>query len=440
MQIRSFVALALAASPCLTACSDNDSKGGGATTPGTGGILVPSTGGSVALPPGGAASSTGAGAPLGPTGGVATSTGGTSSTIATGGAPVSTGGISSRGGTTSSIGGATASGGQVPTASAGTASSSGGASSGVCTDASPDDNSCETWQTWGNCGSEWFLQEGFCEQTCGTCSGSSSSGGAPATGGSPSTGGSQNTGGMQSTGGTREPVDDPPPLSNPQSGFTTHYWDCCKPHCGWSGNVSGSPMSSCDANNQSLGGDYDATSACDGGNAHQCWSAAPWAVSDTLSYGFAAFNGGECGTCYQIEFNGGSHSDPSDPGVATLSNKTMIVQAVNRGGIAGEQFDLLVPGGGVGDFDACSSQWGASNLGERYGGFFLRCRKDNSGNLAATKDCARQFCNSVFASDSMGDLLSGCLWYVDWMNVADNPTMDFQEVECPAALRAASGL
>lgn len=30
------------------------------------------------------------------------------------------------------------------------------------------------------------------------------------------------------------------------NGYATRYWDCCKPHCGWSGNISsGKPMKTC---------------------------------------------------------------------------------------------------------------------------------------------------------------------------------------------------
>ncbi|MEI8634903.1 hypothetical protein P4S72_28405 [Vibrio sp. PP-XX7] len=43
-----------------------------------------------------------------------------------------------------------------------------------------------------------------------------------------------------------------------------------------------------------------------------------------------------------------------------MQGKTMIVQALNIGyDVSGGQFDLLVPGGGVGAFNACSAQWGS---------------------------------------------------------------------------------
>lgn len=167
---------------------------------------------------------------------------------------------------------------------------------------------------------------------------------------------------------------------------------------------------------------------------------APWAVSNTLAYGFAAFNAGGCGLCYQLEFTGTSSAGYDDPGAASISNKIMIVQTVNRGGIAGGQFDLLVPGGGVGDFDACSRQWNASgNLGERYGGFFLECRKQN-GEHGAIKECSRNRCEQMFSDPSEADLLAGCLFWVDWANVADNPNFKYAQVDCPDAISAVSGM
>ena len=193
----------------------------------------------------------------------------------------------------------------------------------------------------------------------------------------------------------------------------------------------------CDASGNVIG-DPNAQSACSGGGAYQCWSMAPWALSDTLAYGFAAFNEGNCGACYQIEFTGTSSSGYDDPGSASLRGKVMIVQKLNTGGIGGGQFDLLVPGGGVGDFDACSHSWGSSDLGERYGGFFLQCRNQNAGNHDAAKTCARNKCQQVFAGKP--DLLDGCTWWVDWADMADNPNFNYQQVSCPSAFQPISGM
>jgi hypothetical protein len=272
------------------------------------------------------------------------------------------------------------------------------------------------------------------DTTSGTSSRDSDSSGSSDTNGT--TGSTSSDSDATSSSDSRPSVPDPPPLQNGQDGHATHYWDCCKPSCAWPDQGS---ANSCTLENQSQG-NRDEQSGCFGGNAYQCWSMAPWAVSDTLAYGFAAFNAGSCGTCYQLEFTGTSSAGYDDPGAASIAHKIMIVQTVNRGGIAGSQFDLLVPGGGVGDFDACSRQWNAQgDLGERYGGFFLECRKQN-GDHGAIKQCARTKCESMFSEGSEADLLAGCLFWVDWANVADNPNFKYGQVACPADISAVSGM
>jgi hypothetical protein len=69
-----------------------------------------------------------------------------------------------------------------------------------------------------------------------------------------------------------------------------------------------------------------------------CANESPWAVSDTLSYGYAAVNiagsneAGWCCACYQLTFTSGP-----------VAGKTLIVQATNTGGdLSGNQFDLSV--------------------------------------------------------------------------------------------------
>jgi hypothetical protein len=79
------------------------------------------------------------------------------------------------------------------------------------------------------------------------------------------------------------------------SGTTTRYWDCCKASCAW-------------------------------------------AVSDTLSYGFAVTTIAEgsestwCCACYELAFTSGA-----------VAGKLMIVQATNTGNdLSSNQFDLAV--------------------------------------------------------------------------------------------------
>ncbi|RDW95256.1 hypothetical protein BP5796_01019 [Coleophoma crateriformis] len=125
------------------------------------------------------------------------------------------------------------------------------------------------------------------------------------------------------------------------SGTTTRYFDCCKPSCGYNGKAtfaSGSgPVESCNIHDNPLGG-FDAQSGCNGGTAYTCSNQTPWAVSETLSYGFAAtfIAGGSeaswCCACYELTFISTS-----------IAGKKMIVQSTNTGGDLGaNQFDLAV--------------------------------------------------------------------------------------------------
>ncbi|KAL3421913.1 glycoside hydrolase family 45 protein [Phlyctema vagabunda] len=197
------------------------------------------------------------------------------------------------------------------------------------------------------------------------------------------------------------------------SGTTTRYWDCCKPSCAWSGKASlasgSTPVTTCDKSNNPLT-DVNAKSACDGGSAYQCSNESPWAVSDALSYGYAAVNiaGGSesswCCACYELTFTSGP-----------VSGKKMVVQATNTGGdLSGNQFDLSMPGGGVGIFNGCTSQYGAPSTGwgAQYGGISSRSECDNFPEA----------------------LKAGCYWRFDWFMGADNPSVSFTQVSCPAAI------
>lgn len=187
-------------------------------------------------------------------------------------------------------------------------------------------------------------------------------------------------------------------------------------------------------------------SSCDGGGAHQCYDLVPFAVSDTLAFGYAATSSGDvCGRCFQLQFTGQSHNSPGDPGSSALLGKTMVVQAINIGfDVGGGQMDLLVPGGGVGAFNACSNQWGVSNeeLGVQYGGFLAACKQEIGwdASLQEYKSCVVNRCNSVFGSRGLTTLQQGCLWFADWFEAADNPALKYKEVACPAELTSGSGM
>ena len=193
-------------------------------------------------------------------------------------------------------------------------------------------------------------------------------------------------------------------------------------------------MVACSQSNEPLS-DFDARNACEsGGTAHMCWNGAPWAVSDTLALGFVAASGPNyvCGRCFQLQFTGSAHNN-NNPGAQALNGKTMIVEVINNGGVAPDQFDLLIPGGGVGLLNACTRQWGvanASDLGAQYGGFLAGCNGD--------RNCVRQKCQTLFAGKQ--DLMDGCDWFLNWYNAADNPNVVYKQIACPEAITWRSGL
>ena len=224
----------------------------------------------------------------------------------------------------------------------------------------------------------------------------------------------------------------PPDISGGSNGWASRYWDCCKPACGWTGNTGGrNPIKSCSQSNQTLS-DNNAKNACEGGgSAFMCWQDAPWTVGDKLAYGFAAASGGNyvCGRCYHLQFNGSSHNG-SGTSTQTLNGKHMIVQVINNGGVAADQFDLLIPGGGVGALNACNTQWGTADLGAQYGGFLAGCNGD--------VNCVKQKCQTVFSGKQ--DLLDGCNWFLGWFGAADNPNFTFKQIACPSDITNKSGL
>ena len=262
--------------------------------------------------------------------------------------------------------------------------------------------------------------------TSSAAGGTSAIGGTKATGGAPATGGTKATGGAPATGGTTAGLT-VPKITNGQNGTTSRYWDCCMPSCSWSANASGkSPVKVCGKDGTSTTSE-SAKNACDnGGGGYMCYWGAPWSVSNTVSYGYAAFNGVACGTCFQLDFTG------SGINASGLAGKSMIVQAINIGSIAQGQFDLLIPGGGVGAMNACTSngnQWNGAAVGSQYGGLLAGCNDDCN--------CAKQKCQSVFGS--MPALLAGCTWFTDWFGCADNPSVVYKQVSCPSDITSKSG-
>lgn len=284
---------------------------------------------------------------------------------------------------------------------------SGGSAQKPCMDVSPPPDpewpgaTCQTWATeTQECKAAWFAS--YCDVSCGRCvppgGGGSGSGGS---GGQPAVVDCSTKGLPNVTGG---------------NGYATRYWDCCQPHCAqFDGHR-------CEQNGTTKTGNTQ--SSCSGGGSYACYDESPKAVNECLSYGYIAKSNPNCGGCYRIQFTGEGQHNAADPGSKLIKGKQMVVKVSNTGGdVANNQFDLMIPGGGVGQFNACSKQWGTSDLGAQYGGFLTNC----SGSHSAKKDCVRQNCMKIPA----GPARDGCLWFVDWFQVADNPKFTSVQTDCP---------
>nr|XP_023029514.1 endoglucanase-like isoform X2 [Leptinotarsa decemlineata] len=192
------------------------------------------------------------------------------------------------------------------------------------------------------------------------------------------------------------------------TGITTRYWDCCKPSCSWRGNLrntSADPVTSCAIDGDTVI-DPEAMSNCGGGPSYMCSNQQPFVVNSTLAYGFAgaSFTGKAdyqlCCGCVLLSFTG------------ALSHKKMVVQVTNTGADAvANQFDLALPGGGVGINNGCISQWNAppDGWGKRYGGVDTEAECDQ---------LPRQ-------------LQDGCRFRFEFMESVSNPSVNFVQVECP---------
>ena len=223
-------------------------------------------------------------------------------------------------------------------------------------------------------------------------------------------------------------------------GWGSRYWDCCKPHCAWKGK--GGPIArTCNAQGQTMTkGDDEIKSICDGGQAGVCTDQAPVVINDNLAYAFAAGPGneyaGSCGACFLLTFNGNSQHT-TDARTKALVGKQLVIMISNIGyDVQGNQFDIMIPGGGVGAFDGCSALWGIDQ-GARQGGYLNECggadALKSDAEVAKVQKCLEDKCNSKFAN--IPSAKAGCLFHAQWLMAANNPQFTFQELEsCPQEL------
>ena len=255
---------------------------------------------------------------------------------------------------------------------------------------------------------------------------------------------------------------------NGKTGWNSRYWDGCKPHCSWLSSVDTTSEETYQAGRtvarncnvhdvevpaftlghavQQYWMGYEGTnSACDTKDptgTFACTDMAPIAVNENLSYAYVAGSGKQyqygCGKCYHLQYNGGKSDGDVKKTHKALNGKHIVVMVSNIGhDVVEGQFDLLVPGGGVGAFDALSTQLGltdASVLGANGGGIGRVCFEQVGwdGEVADFQKCIIDGCEKAFAK--WPNLLRGCKWYAEWYMAADNPTYNWEEVECPQYL------
>ena len=145
-----------------------------------------------------------------------------------------------------------------------------------------------------------------------------------------------------------------------------------------------------------------------------------------------------CGRCFELSFTGeGKYETKLNH--QKLKGKKLIVMASNIGyDVAGGQFDVMIPGGGVGIFNGCANILGYMR-GAQFGGLLSDCENEigNSGTeeeiYTKRKQCLSKSCNSQFADKYQAKL--GCLFLSNFLEAAGNPMHTYKEVKCPSVLK-----
>ena len=270
-------------------------------------------------------------------------------------------------------------------------------------------------------------------------------------------------------------------LGNGTSGWNTRYWDACKPHCSQTSTDGGEGKPKINTQEEYEASHYTARvcnihdieiptftyskglerywvgiqntpNACEEaqpatGGGFTCTDMAPVAVNDTLAYAFVAGSDAttSCGKCFHLQYDGSFHDASASNGAKAthkaLKGKHIIVMASNIGhDVKAGQFDLMVPGGGPGIFNALNLMINRSDIewGAQYGGFLTYCQSNDKcgydGTLDCYQSCIKDMCNAAFADSKYPNLLRGCHWFADWYMAADNPTYQWEEVDCPQYL------
>ena len=184
--------------------------------------------------------------------------------------------------------------------------------------------------------------------------------------------------------------------------------------------------------------DPNVKSVCAGGGndpgpgetvAYTCLDRFPWTDADGTRYAYAATNSLDtCCQCFELTFldtsvdkGTGRPCTGCSQYQGELEGEKLIIQVINTGGDVGvSQFDLMLPGGGLGIFNGLVGLESGRNgpplfpesdvsvWGQRYGG-------------VDSKEACQALPDAVVA---------GCEWRFDALLGADNPGVSYKRVSC----------
>ena len=122
-----------------------------------------------------------------------------------------------------------------------------------------------------------------------------------------------------------------------------------------------------------------------------------------------------------------------------LRGTKLVVMASNSGyDVAGGQFDVMIPGGGVGLFNGCAQIFGSGNMGAQYGGLLSDCENEvgwgveDNTMYTRRKECLVKKCKN-FTNNSQAQ--EGYLFLANFLEAAGNPLHTFKEIKCPSVLK-----
>lgn len=222
----------------------------------------------------------------------------------------------------------------------------------------------------------------------------------------------------------------------------SRYWNCCKPSCASKAEADkGNQSRLCDLEMNRIF-DYTTKSKCAGGTGTACFSQVPFVIDgcDDIGFGFGTIGSSDpniCGRCFLLEFTGEGVWTTKDTHRA-LKNKKLIFMGINRGYSDDTHlgFNLLVPGGGGGNYpNACEGIF-SGDLGAKWGGLLADCQGEAGMTDDIKSNTERRKCLIRKCTESFTGLpREGCLFYAYFLETAGNPKITYKEIECPQILK-----